>query len=618
MPGRAGHPRGGPRGGPGGGRPGGGRGDPARYAACAAELDALALSAIRRAVRGLAADGPAARDLPPGRDRLLRRWQRVVTGLPERGFGGDWGHLAEWAAGIIDPRALDYYRESFAALAELLIGSVDPLGMLFPQGRLERAEAVMGGALETRAADRCIAAAVAALTARRVGPLRVLEVGAGTGATTTAVLQALADRELTYLVSDVSPAFVAAARARFGDRPGVRVAAFDLADAAPNGDVPTNAFDVVIAADVLHACPDADAALARIVQRLAGGGYLVASEMTRDHPAVMASLEFLLGPDGGGFTDRRAGTDEVFLDEAGWTERLRAAGARSVAWVGRGLPPLEESGMRVALARFRTDRVAVDPVAVRAHVAARLPAYMVPAQTQVLDALPLTRNGKIDQDGLRALVVAPVTPEHAARVAPNSDLEGRVGALWATAFGVDALPPDAGLFDLGGDSLLAARLAGLLRERLVEARQVHFDDLLRALLEGPTVAQFAVASPGVSRRAARAPRTLLGKLPVTGWGSCAPSADRGRRWWWCSVPSPTASGIPAHPGARGFWPASRRPGRQPPTWPRSARRPCPETGASGCRTRRRRGRPWSASVPPARSRSRSPGAPGPAASRWPG
>ncbi|WP_328407058.1 amino acid adenylation domain-containing protein [Streptomyces violaceus] len=102
---------------------------------------------------------------------------------------------------------------------------------------------------------------------------------------------------------------------------------------------------------------------------------------------------------------------------------------------------------------------AVDAVAVREGVAARLPEYMVPAAVVVLDALPLTANGKIDRKALPE-------PDFSGRVSdrePVTEVERMLCDLFAEVLGLPRVGADDSFFELGGDSLLSMQLAARAR-----------------------------------------------------------------------------------------------------------------------------------------------------------
>ncbi|MFT4174750.1 MAG: amino acid adenylation domain-containing protein, partial [Rhodocyclaceae bacterium] len=118
----------------------------------------------------------------------------------------------------------------------------------------------------------------------------------------------------------------------------------------------------------------------------------------------------------------------------------------------------------------------------REQLGARLPAYMVPAAFVVIDALPVTRNGKLDR---RALPAPDYADGRTAYVAPDNEAEQAIAALWGQLLKIERVGADDNFFDLGGHSLLATQAMSRLRQAL------GVDLPLRALFEGPTVRQLA-------------------------------------------------------------------------------------------------------------------------------
>lgn len=118
---------------------------------------------------------------------------------------------------------------------------------------------------------------------------------------------------------------------------------------------------------------------------------------------------------------------------------------------------------------------------VQDHLRHRLPGYMVPWTLVVLRELPLTRNQKVDY---RAL---PEPKDWAADpvVAPRSPTERLLAEIWAELLHRDGFGLDHHFFEVGGDSLLAMRLVGRIRE----AFQMELP--LRTLFESPTLGELA-------------------------------------------------------------------------------------------------------------------------------
>ncbi|MFI9379909.1 non-ribosomal peptide synthase/polyketide synthase [Kutzneria sp. NPDC052558] len=132
-----------------------------------------------------------------------------------------------------------------------------------------------------------------------------------------------------------------------------------------------------------------------------------------------------------------------------------------------------------------------------AALRAVLPEYMVPSTVVTLDALPLSRNGKVDR---RAL------PEPAAAtrelVAPRSELEAAVAGIWAELLNLPQIGVEDNFFELGGDSILSVRLVA----RLLADCGVSISP--RALFTHPTVAELVTTFETVETGIPVAPRDL--------------------------------------------------------------------------------------------------------------
>ncbi|BFV55961.1 hypothetical protein KCMC57_up10650 [Kitasatospora sp. CMC57] len=131
----------------------------------------------------------------------------------------------------------------------------------------------------------------------------------------------------------------------------------------------------------------------------------------------------------------------------------------------------------------------VDPTALRAFVAARLPEHLVPSAVVVLDALPLTPTGKLDR---RALPAPEHTPRETGRP-PRTPQEAQLCDLFAEILGFDRAGIEDDFFELGGHSLLAARLIARIRS----AAGVELT--VRDLFEAPTVSRLAERIRGAHR-----------------------------------------------------------------------------------------------------------------------
>jgi SAM-dependent methyltransferase len=348
------------------------------------EIDAVALLAMAWALRGgglfrggahTEAEIAAATRTADRHRWILRRWLDVLVreGLLRREgteFTGlravgrrelrEAAHGLDTAGkGLGYPDAMvAFLRDAFSHLPALLRDEVGVQALLFADGEADTAD----GAYRENTVNRYVNAAAAAAarwTAERRpegAPVRVLEIGAGVGGTTADVLDALADRPLDYVFTDVSPYFLDLGRERFGDRPGTRFAHLD-ADDAPLGAgvVAAGTRDLVVAANVLHNARDIDGCLRGVRDLLAPGGLLLCEDTCRELPQILASMQFLMSPRGDrpgpGSGDFRAGTDRIFLTRAEWEAALRGAGLTPLASAPGPGHPLDAVSVTLFAAR---------------------------------------------------------------------------------------------------------------------------------------------------------------------------------------------------------------------------------------------------------------------------
>ncbi len=177
---------------------------------------------------------------------------------------------------------LGLVRRSGIALAGGLCGTVDILEVLFRSEGPGVTEYYFA-APASRASNRLLADAVAQVAKDwpEDRPLRVIEVGAGTGSATSVVLAELPDA-CDYMFTDISAGFFAEAESRFADSPiPMEYRPLDIERAPSAQEFEPHAYDLIIAANVLHATRDLDETLTNCLELLAPSGQLIALENMR-------------------------------------------------------------------------------------------------------------------------------------------------------------------------------------------------------------------------------------------------------------------------------------------------------------------------------------------------
>jgi amino acid adenylation domain-containing protein len=167
----------------------------------------------------------------------------------------------------------------------------------------------------------------------------------------------------------------------------------------------------------------------------------------------------------------------------------------------------------------RAAGAAIDRSALRAHVRENLPDYMVPSAFVMLDALPLTANGKVDR---KALPAPELDYGEAEYVPPRPGVEQVVAGIWLDVLRLERVGRNDNFFAVGGHSLLATQLISKVRSRFA------IELPLRTLFEAPSVAEFSQRIAAAQRTDARAappiPRVRRG-------AALAPSFAQQRLWF---------------------------------------------------------------------------------------
>ncbi len=396
----------------------------------------------------------AACGIAPTYRHLLSRWLRrlaadgllTVTAdtfvarqpLPDPDLAGA---VAEARAALRDvPALLEYVERCGSRLVEILTGAVSPLEPLFPDGSLATAEALYQDWALSRYFSAIVRSVVLAQAGLAAGALRIVEIGAGTGGTTAALLPVLPANRIEYWFTDVSNAFLARAEQKWAEYPFLRYGILDIERAPSEQGFAAHGFDVVVATNVVHATRDIMETLGRARSLLAPGGLLVLCEATTHLPWFDVTTGLI---EGWQRFEEATRVDSPLLSASDWRDLLERAGFDAIAALPEPGSPAEILGQHVLLARMPATPVAASDTA--------------PRQIESVSAGPRAA-APASAEAARRLREA--LPDDRRRFAVEYVAE-QVAAVLRVAR-PETLDPRQPLMDLGLDSLMAVELRSRL------------------------------------------------------------------------------------------------------------------------------------------------------------
>jgi acyl transferase domain-containing protein len=341
------------------------------------------------------------------------------------------------------PFLLDYVQTCGDKLGAIVTGRESPLETLFPGGSFATTENLYQHWAVARYFNNIVGAAVEAIgqaTADRT--LRVIEIGAGTGSTSSFVLPILPDDRSLYHFTDVSDLFLNRACTKFAAFPFVRYGLLDIErDPGEQGYAP-HSYDVVIAANVLHATSDLNATLQHVRSLLGSDGALALFEATTPQSWYDTTTGLIEGWQR--FADDLRG-DSPLLSPVQWTALLQANGFVEVVALPETDSPAAILGQHVILARapsIDAALVTVEPIDEAALSATTSPEPEVSAPDEWVQQLQLAL---VDERADLLIEFVRGKVAKVLRLDPAEPIERR-----------------ARLMDLGVDSLMAVELRNSL------------------------------------------------------------------------------------------------------------------------------------------------------------
>ncbi|MDB9401366.1 type I polyketide synthase [Microcystis aeruginosa CS-567/02-A1] len=281
--------------------------------------------------------------------RLL--WNHCLKILGEAGIiekhGNDWKIISESPQAHPDltvddlifqyPNALvelTLFRRVAANLADILTGKIAPLSILFPQDGQIGAAQFYKETSWAKVLNLGISQTVELLLSNYapLEPIRILEIGAGTGGTTHQVLKACASHQISYTFSDISPFFLETAKDTFAQFSCIDYKVLDIEKDPELQSFLPSSYDLIIAANVLHSTRDLQGeTLPHIRGLLRPGGHLLLLELT--HQSRWIDLIFGVAQGWWRFSEANLRPDHPIITASTWKSILLESGFAQAEFV---------------------------------------------------------------------------------------------------------------------------------------------------------------------------------------------------------------------------------------------------------------------------------------------
>jgi acyl transferase domain-containing protein/acyl carrier protein len=230
---------------------------------------------------------------------------------------------------------LNFVRQA-THIKSVVRGEMSAVEALFPGGSFDLAEKVYQDAPAARMFNHAVAEVVRSTVDAypHDHQVKIVEIGAGTGSTSSHVLPLLAGKHVDYLFTDISSAFSAKARTKFAEFPFVRYGVLDIEKDSSSDTSIRQSADIVIAANVLHATANLAQTIENIKQVLRPGGTLILLEGTK--PQRFGDLTVGMTDGWWRFNDDAFRENYPLIKRQSWLQLLSNAGFECVALAEEG------------------------------------------------------------------------------------------------------------------------------------------------------------------------------------------------------------------------------------------------------------------------------------------
>ena len=346
--------------------------------------------------------------------------------------------------------ALGFLSSCEENIVDVVTGRINSLTLLFKDGKSGIADNLYGDNPVARYYNN-----IAAETARAFvdgfpenRPVRILEVGAGVGATTKPVLEKLKGADYTYDFTDLSVFFHDIAREKLESFENVKYEILDIDRSVIEQGYKPGSYDLIIAANVIHDSCDSQETLKNLHTLLSNNGAIIILEVTKSRHFHKISMG--LTDSYSAYTDKlRSEQNSPLLSAVQWKNALKNLGYGKISVVSESSS--FEGGQSVITAVSDKRYAYPDVDNMYQALKNKVMSYMIPDDIIIIEQFPYTANKKVNRKLLPVIEVN--INENAVYEAPETETEVMLTEVIGEIIGIDKISVTANLINVGIDSL---------------------------------------------------------------------------------------------------------------------------------------------------------------------
>lgn len=377
---------------------------------------------------------------------------------------------------------LKYVKDSTDNLVEILNGKIDPVNILYPEGSDIYTDAMYNTSINSIVINNFYCNFINEyIKNNNHRKIRILEIGAGTGATSEKIIDLLNGVDYEYHFTDGKKYFLSKAKKKFEDNKNVKIYQLDINEDPIKIGIEYNYFDIIIGAYVLENAKDVVSSLNYIRNICAPKGYLLFSEPIRNEPWIIASQVFMMEKPLDSLRKNK-----FFLSIEEWKNILYENNEK-IFTLPREESVIEKLGMVLFIKQFKSDYSFINREKIYNNLKICLPIDLMPDKITFLEKFKLTSNGIVDikknfsyeTDYLRCAENESINFDSKKTSIPKEALN-----ICAKFLDEEELNLNKNLYECGADSLILAQIAAEITKSIESSST--FESILRELIDEPT------------------------------------------------------------------------------------------------------------------------------------